>query len=419
MRGLSDKIDLTLVWLVVAIVIVFPLTLTQIINPKEKLPSDLAFNIMHKTSLWIDEAGVEIPLKRGEKVKVLGFVEGSHFYPHQVWVETEGGNRGFVNAENLDDKMIIYPKISLIKDSSDVAVRYSGQTVKVVGWEKSFSTYNVVLPDGANAKVEQDYLYPSFADMKKYKVDRGEGWRPMSEKKFQDLVATEPFSEVEKNLSPAVFISKQKDGSSKVIFPVRVFHAGKFYSPVMTYDEKGNPVDYAMGQAVRSDMNSLILSLLPFYGRVCDLPLVWNFWTKGVYDTGIHVRMDNWIKSERLSGGSVVWVTFVRVFFFWPLLIFFYLFTPMFLPMLLFGLMYFKCVSDRAGRSRMLKVIKVASIAFVLIWIIVSLPDYYFIYNLVAMAAAFWLFWRSVKKVFLMGEKDTCKEDENSVNLLD
>ena len=133
----------------------------------------------HRCELFIDNIPGGITVKKGESVTVLGFVEGDEFNPHQVWVETASGNRGYLPVEVLDNKALIYPHVKDKNDSSNVAVMHRGDVVSIAGWKPSFSSYIVSLPGEKKAEISVQNVRSPFAEkLRNYIVRRdGEGWR--------------------------------------------------------------------------------------------------------------------------------------------------------------------------------------------------------------------------------------------------
>ena len=223
------KVNRAVIWLAITVLLVLPLTLAQLIVPKEKTPSEFVYKTNHRCELFIDNIPGGLTVKKGESVTVLGFVEGDEFNPHQVWVETASGNRGYLPVEVLDNKAIIYPHVKDKNDTSKVVAMYRGDVVSITGWKQSFSSYIVSLPGGKKAEVSVQNVRSPFAEkLRNYIVRRdGEGWRPMSEDKFKDIVMSKTLKEMESSSYPPHFISREKE-SIKVIYPVRVFRKGKF-----------------------------------------------------------------------------------------------------------------------------------------------------------------------------------------------
>lgn len=395
----GKKIDRTLVWLAIAVLFALPLTFVQFLVPKDEFPADISRKLIVKTTLWTDDMPSEVTLKKGEEVRVLGFVEGNHFYPHQVWVETSNGFRGYVPVEALDNKAVIYPDLGFRQDSSDVTVVHRGDTVLIMDWEKSFSTYEVLFSDRTQKEVRQENLHSPFADLYDYRVKRGgDGWRPMSEKKFKKIYMSEPISEAEK-LTPAHFKIKDKSGNIMVVYPVKVFKDGKFYSPTLRYDSHGNPDAYSFPENPQSSINSWLLKYLPFYGSICDLPLVSNLWTKGVYETGVESRMAERVYETSVSGGNPIWFYILTYIIFLPLMVVFFLCPPLLIPMILFGLLRFPGVLAKLDNVLLLQILKIGGFLMLLVWIVLSLGEYYLAFIVVGLLILFWLFTRSVNKV--------------------
>jgi hypothetical protein len=351
--------------------------------------------------LYTDNISSGIVVKKGESVTVLGFVEGDEFNPHQVWVETSAGNRGYLPVEALDNKAVVYPRVQDKNDSSKVAVQYKGDVVSISGWKQSFSSYTVVLPGGKKADITIDNIRSPFAEkLRKYIVRRdGEGWRPMSEDKFKDIVMSKTLTQMQKSAYPPHFISKEK-GSVKAIFPVRVFNKGKFYAPVVSYNESGQAVDYYFPTKCMTETNGWLLRMMPFYGKICDLSFVWPFWTKGVYDTSIPAKMESWQANAKLTDTSRLWYILVNLLIFLPLILVLRFTPALLLPLFVFSLLRIPEYNEKMSNARILRrvrftrVLKIAALVLTIIWCVAGLVDYTVIPLVLGSALAYWIFCR-------------------------
>ena len=327
----------TVVAYAAAVLIIFTLTLLQFVVRKETLPSEYEYKLINKTELYLDELPGEVTLRRGELVKVLGHVEGDNFQPHQVWVETSSGNRGYLPVEALE------PSVKLRKGETK-------GSVVIIGWKKSFSTYSVMYPDGSTGEVRVDNVISPFADMSEYNVNKdGDGWRPMSEDKFKKFVMSKSFDQMQESSYPAHFLTKQKDGGKRVIYPLKVFKNGKFYAPIVSYNSSGEAVHYLIPNKPLSEINGWLLRLLPLYESLCDSPLVWPLWTRGVYDNG---------------------QSFLLLLLLW-------LCPPLLIPALIFGLLKFTNLLSKYDQNKLISAIKVLFVILLIIWFYISLIEYF------------------------------------------
>lgn len=415
------KVNRTFIWLAITVLFILPLTLAQLIVPKEKTPSEFVYKTNFKHELYTDNLFGGITVKKGESVTVLGFVEGDEFNPHQVWVETSSGNRGYLPVEVLDNKAIIYPRVQDKKDSSKVAVQYKGDIVSISGWKQSFSSYTVVLPGGKKADITLDNIRSPFAEkLRKYIVRRdGEGWRPMSEDKFKDIVMSRTLAQMEKSAYPPHFISREK-GSVKAIFPVRVFNKGKFYAPVVTYNESGQAVEYYFPTKCMTETNGWLLRMMPYYGKICDLSFVWPFWTKGVYDTSIPAKMESWQANAKLTDTSRLWYILVNLLIFLPLILVLRFTPALLLPLFVFSLLRIPEYNEKMSNARILRrvrftrILKIAALVLTIIWCVAGLVDYTVIPLVLGSVLAYWIFCRLLNT--LRGpEVSTPTENETTI----
>lgn len=415
------KVNRTFIWLAITVLFILPLTLAQLIVPKEKTPSEFVYKTNFKHELYTDNLFGGITVKKGESVNVLGFVEGDEFNPHQVWVETSSGNRGYLPVEALDNKAVVYPRVQDKNDSSKVAVQYKGDIVSISGWKQSFSSYTVVLPGGKKADITLDNIRSPFAEkLRKYIVRRdGEGWRPMSEDKFKDIVMSRTLAQMEKSAYPPHFISREK-GSVKAIFPVRVFNKGKFYAPVVTYNESGQAVEYYFPTKCMTETNGWLLRMMPYYGKICDLSFVWPFWTKGVYDTSIPAKMESWQANAKLTDTSRLWYILVNLLIFLPLILVLRFTPALLLPLFVFSLLRIPEYNEKMSNARILRrvrftrVLKIAALVLTIIWCVAGLVDYTVIPLVLGSVLAYWIFCRLLNT--LRGpEVSTATENETTI----
>lgn len=320
-----------------AVLVIFTLTLLQFVVRKDTLPSEYEYKVQNKAELYTDELPGDITLKRGEIVKVLGHVQGDNFHPHYVWVETSGGNRGYLPVEALESKVKLHKE------------KTKGNVV-ITGWKKSFSTYSVMYADGSTGEVRVDHVISPFADMSEYNVCKnGDGWRPMSEKRFQKFVMSKSFDKMQESSYTAHFLTKQKDGTIRAIYPIKVFKDGKFYAPAVSYNNAGEPVHYRIPETPLSEVNGWLLRSLPFYESICDNPLVWPLWTRGVYGNG---------------------PSFLLLLLLW-------LCPPLLLPAILLGLLKFTGLFSKYEESKVLTAVKVLFLILLVLWLGVSLIEYF------------------------------------------
>ena len=397
------QINRTFIWLAITVLLVLPLTIAQLIVLKEKTPSELVYKTNSRCQLYTDNISTAITVKKGESVIVLGFVEGDEFNPHHLWVETSRGNRGYLPIEALDNKAVIYPSVIDKNDSSEIAVLHKGDVVSITGWKQSFSSYTVTLPDGKKADIRVQNVRSPFAEkLRKHIIRRdGEGWRPMSEDKFKDIVMSKSLTQMEKSAYPPHFISKEK-GSVKAIFPVRVFKGGSFYAPVVTYNSEGQAVEYTFPTKCMTETNGWLLRLMPFYGKICDLGLVWPFWTKGVYDTSVQAKMESWQANAKLNDTSKLWYILVNLLFFFPLILVIRYTPALLVPLLLFGLLRIDKIREIISEVKVFKrisivrILKILALVLTVAWCAAGLVDYTVLPLVLGSMLAYLLFCRLV-----------------------
>ena len=221
----------------------------------------------------------------------------------------------------------------------------------------------------------------------------------MSEDKFKDIVMSKTLKEMESSSYPPHFISREKE-SIKVIYPVRVFRKGKFYSPVVSYDASGVPVHYRFAEKCLTETNSWLLRMIPFYGHICDIGLVWPLWTKGIYDTSIGSKMKSWQADAKVTDTSWLWYILVTLLFFFPLILVMRFTPALLLPLLVFSLLRIPEFNQKISNVKMLsgsmlaRVLKIAALVLTVLWCVAGLVDYTVIPLVLGSSVAYWIFCR-------------------------
>lgn len=390
-------------WLTFALVILFPICLSFLFRPRNRMPEfDDVRPVTVKTTLrMLNNAESNIVLKKGDKVSVLGHKMSSYYDPYMLWVQTSDGDRGYIPLETVDNRAVLTPEYAFKKNETSFQERYKKDTVRILGWAE-MGDYNVQTSGGETAKVEAKELRHMFADDSKHKIkhDQEDAWRPMSLKKFQKMYMNTPLAEADEVYLPAHYLIRRKDGSGMAVYPVKVLVNGAFYTPVVNYGKDGNPTEYIIPENAESKVNKKIISILPFYGSVLDLPFVWPLWTEGIYSTVMYAPHN-----------SNLLMTIFLYLIFLPLGLIMMLFPPLLIPMIVFGLLRFPGVSRHISNGRMQGIIKVLAYIFVLLWVFLSLCDMYLIPLLIGEFIAMVIFFRSVNKVLNPGNPEVrCPE---------
>lgn len=383
------KVDRTIFWLFFAIVLAIPMSLMLYIRPRDRRPEyDDQRPLKCKTTLMmLNNEKSNVVMKKGEKVTILGHVTGSYYDPFMLWVETSDGCRGHIPLESIDDRVVISPEYSSDADEESVLERHRGDTAKIVKWVEH-GDYEVKFSNGETAKIDCDNLITMFASDKRNKINHDkDSWRPMSQKKFESIYMTDTFEKTDSTHLPAYYLIKRSNGSAMAAFPVRVFKDGKFYVPIINYDNDGKPTEYSFPEQAESRINESILKVLPFYGSVCDLPFVWPIFTEGIYQTMWQAPHADTLMKKILN-----------YLLFLPLLLIAILFPPLIIPLILFGLLRFR-VFKNINNARMSLMLKFSAFILTVLWWFLLLSGAYLLIMAIGSIIVLIIFNRNTNKV--------------------
>ena len=143
-------------------VIVLVLTLVgQRVFLKESFPDQPLKIVLEKNisleSIVANDDAVVAKLKKGDTVRFLGVVEGSHYYPYGLLMQTQDGERGLLPAADMGFPMMMTNK----KDSLPVTVKSLFREKSKTKGDKGTLKYNIVKANGEKAAVN-GLLYVRF-----------------------------------------------------------------------------------------------------------------------------------------------------------------------------------------------------------------------------------------------------------------
>ena len=340
--------------------------------------------LVQKAELITDSLGVSITLQRGDSVDVLGWVKG---YEHDrliFWVETSRGERGYLDMVAFTDSAVVMNHTPSLSRKYNYTARHHGDTVtvkKMIQGEES-TKYEVHHPNDNDTTLFAAHLSSLLSQQMglERQIDcNSSALRPMSEKKFRELYMGRTLAECDSAYLPAIFVAQGRD-SLRAIYPVRVFREGKFYRPVVSFSADSVAVGYTIPQRAVSSVNSWILHYLPFYGSVCDLPFVWPTRTEGLYshDGSWFDRMTQDFYSNTINGISWSAVGPLLLFILSVILLLLRMFfTPLLLPMILYGLLRFPLVFQKVSNRTMKNILIPLAYSLCLGWWFCTLSTNY------------------------------------------
>lgn len=376
-------IDSTIFCLLLS-VLVFALAATYFVHSPSTPYRGERRALLQNAELLTDSLKVSRTLQRGDSVDVLGWVDSYDYDRMLFWVETSRGERGFLDAMAISDSAVVqYTGINFSKKYHYTA-RHHGDTVilkKMIqdGHLRKFEIHN---PKGTDTTLVSSAM-KSLLSMKmglERKINfNGNDLRSMSEEKFRELYLGRSLAECDSVYLPAIFRAQGRD-SLRAIYPVRVFREGKFYRPIVSFSADSVAVAYTIPERAQSNVNSWILRYLPFYKYVCDLPFIWPTRTDGLYahDGSWYDRMTYSLYVTSLNGIS--WSSVGPMLLFVLSLVFLLLrmfFTPLILPLILFGLLRFPLVFQGFSNKVMYGMLTSMAAVLCIVWWFCTLSTNY------------------------------------------
>ena len=383
------KVDRTIFWFFFTLVIIIPVLVMISIRPQDRRPdyNDKRKLISKTTLIMMNNQASNVVMKKGEEVTILGHVSASYYDPFMLWVETSDGCRGHIPLEAIDNRVIVSPKYDSDSDEFSFPESNRGDTVRIVKWLEQ-GNYQVKLSNGDLAEIDSDDLLTMFDGDKEHKINHDkDGWQPMSIDKFKSIYMTEHFEKVDTTYLPAYYLIKRSNGSAMAAFPIKVFNEGKFYTPIINYDNSGKPVEFIVPEHAESSVNESILEYLPFYGTICDIPFIGSLWTEGIYQ-------NSWQAPHADSLMRLILNFLIYI----PLIIIILLFPPLVIPLILFGLLRFRTFK-KVSNDKMRRILKISALILTLLWWFVSLPEMYIIPLAIGSIIVLLIFYRNVNKV--------------------
>lgn len=213
-------------------------------------------SVMESSGFSADYGLGEVKLRRGTKVRFLGLRND------KVWVETEGGDRGFIYGEAFDREWIVYERFAR-RDSLPF-----GEPIVLKERDK-YGKAKYVRPDGsAVEKVEYIDAVPQLLwEYRKYGVGGGNS-EYVTEKSFARYIKGKTLEEVDRRYGKALQVRRKGD-KTYASYGIGVFDrkTGIRYQPVVIF-ENGLATQYAHSTDGTYKRNRWLLSVLPLSGKI-------------------------------------------------------------------------------------------------------------------------------------------------------
>lgn len=258
---------------------------------------------------------IDIALRRGDSVRVLGLERLS--YSQRYLVETDGGERGWMDASQLPVRQILNSGIM------------EGDTVTITGASRSrlngaVQAYYYDTPEGRDSIKAAD-MVPVLADWEDLCIDGGAKPAVFTTGRLEALTGRS-LADVEKLAGPAYEVAHIPGGFAAVFGSKAIdTRSGKQYTPTVTFGP--DSLAAAVGFQYYRDRSDWLIGLLPGAGFIIDMPLTRLLTRGSVYETGGD--------SHGLAWYTKVWYFIVALLYL--LLEFIWFVGPACLPMLIIG----------------------------------------------------------------------------------
>ena len=230
------------------------------------MADDLTLTTQRDTRIYFESKESYKTLRRGETLRLLGYEDTDHRYVSDgtFWVETEGGDRGFVSISDLDNRFISFSKREKAKiaeldtftitgkyfaDKGDL--NYTYHTLNSKGEKGTVKSLH-----GAVSVTVQEHLY-------NYKVN--------SATKQISLAAFEHRCMGDSIFRDGAFTIRNYRDSTVVKYQLEVYDAEKqwFFSPTVVYVD-GVAERYRVDETTGRNGNAWALSYFPMADAVID-----------------------------------------------------------------------------------------------------------------------------------------------------
>lgn len=277
--------------------------------PDQPLKIVLEKNISLESIVANDDA-VVAKLKKGDTVRFLGVVEGSHYYPYGLLVQTQDGERGLLPAADMGFPMMMTNK----KDSLPVTVKSLFREKTKVKGSKGTLKYNIVKANGEKDAVNVAAVRPILPDSLSDMQLRREGDYYMTKEKFQRLYMGHKLAENDARYRQAWVIDKTKKGFLAYYPNIELVDTddGKIYNPIVVYD--ADSVAVTCGYEAGHGNNRYILKWMPFLGKIVDTDFFAHFIEGSIYGSWTNADTENYTEKAKMTWKEVpfyMWIALI------------------------------------------------------------------------------------------------------------
>lgn len=306
----------------------------------------------------MDDVKVKTTVRKGEELKVLGYIAGSHYFQPSLWVETASGVRGKLSVVQLGVPIMAW-------NSRTEAM----ESVQVMKTDEEEWKYFCRFADGEVEEMNFDDIAPELPEQMTRNQFAPNSLKDcyMSLEKFEKKYIGNTFEENESKFRPAMAVATFKD-TLRAVYPLTVINMknGKRYTPSVSYDKSMRAVSYALDY--KDDRSAWFLAKLPLMQTIIDNP-IGAYLIEGTYTDimpGVDVEENHkpWWKQLHLYALMIVICVFALM----------WLFLPPALPVLLIGvLMHFRKVFYPLGNKTLILITLCVSLLSTYVWMALML----------------------------------------------
>lgn len=209
---------------------------------------------------WVNDEKVEVKVKAGDEIKILGMRAGAMTEPEKVWVELEDGSRGYIHC--LDFDLEYEAQLDGKKRLKPVKIKEAREDDVVVE-----------LKDGTTEEIHYDDLYPVWPRNWDFKyLSTSTYGSYISKSGFERKYIGSTLEKNDKRRWPARYVVNHK-GTLYASYPVWVIDTsdGKRHLPTVIYDKEGVAQSYVNEDTEKRA--TFFVKLWPFLGTIMDSPL--------------------------------------------------------------------------------------------------------------------------------------------------
>lgn len=238
--------------------------LTEFFSNSQRFESNAPVVILDKPqtlSMNFGNDTLKVRLHRGDSLKILGIDRTT--YSQRFLVETQTGNRGWMDTYYLPVKQILVKGNNIGDTITITSQKYTGSSTFISG-------YKAVLENGTEIETQAGKFEPAIDDWTKLKLSDVIVTSCGTEKHYSSLIGLS-LTELENKIGPAFQVLRNDKGIIAQ-FKTLVYNTedGKFYYPIFKFNPDG--VSETVEFEYYKDRNSSILKHIPFAGFIFDIP---------------------------------------------------------------------------------------------------------------------------------------------------